>query len=177
MLQWCQNVLSDGWSLCVEWVLVSWNYLNLLKVFIFKQHLWFAKRKTNWHVAGNVGYCPILPLSAIRHLRPPQFGVWIVLTQNLLMLAVSLTVHLALKSSSFERRILNWGRYKNSCSVKDVLLTFDNFHLLRTSKWGCTLSVTYFNNMATAHNRLWVVEELSSPAFCKFLAPISPKRE
>jgi hypothetical protein len=38
----------------------------------FKQHRWLAKRKTNWRVAGNVGYCRTLPSSAIRHLRPPH---------------------------------------------------------------------------------------------------------
>jgi len=38
----------------------------------FKQHLWLAKRKTNWRVAGNVGYRPTLPLSAIRQSRPPH---------------------------------------------------------------------------------------------------------
>jgi len=37
----------------------------------FKQHLRLLKRKTNWDVAGNVGYCPNLSLSAIRHLQPP----------------------------------------------------------------------------------------------------------
>jgi hypothetical protein len=60
-------VLSEWVS---EWVLVWWNYLNLLKVLIFKQQLWLAKRKTNWRVAGNIGCWPTLPLSAIRNLRP-----------------------------------------------------------------------------------------------------------
>jgi len=46
--------------------------LNLLKVLNFKQHLRLLKRKTNWHAADNVGYCPTLPLSAIRHIRPPH---------------------------------------------------------------------------------------------------------
>ena len=46
-----------------------WNYLSLFKVFNFKQRLWLAKRKTNWHVARNVAYCPTLPSSAIGHLR------------------------------------------------------------------------------------------------------------
>jgi hypothetical protein len=31
--------------------------------------------------------------------------------------------------------------------------------------------------MATGHNRFAVVEELSSLAFCKFAAPVSPRRE
>jgi hypothetical protein len=30
--------------------------------------------------------------------------------------------------------------------------------------------------MATGHNTLSVVEELSSPAFCKIAAPVSPRR-
>ena len=35
-----------------------WNYLNFFKVFNFRQHLWLAKRKTNFHVAGIVAYYP-----------------------------------------------------------------------------------------------------------------------
>jgi hypothetical protein len=38
------------------------------------------------------------------------------------------------------------------------------------------VEATHFNNMATGHNRFSVVEELSSPAFCEFAAPVSPKR-
>ena len=57
----------------IKWFLISWNYLNLLKELNFKQHLRLLRRKTNWHVAGNVGYCPTLLLSAIRHLQPPNF--------------------------------------------------------------------------------------------------------
>jgi hypothetical protein len=54
----------------IKRVLYPSNYLNLLKALKFKQHLWLLKRQTSWHVAGNVGYCPTLPPSAIRHLRP-----------------------------------------------------------------------------------------------------------
>ena len=56
----------------IKWFLISWNYLNLLKVLNFKQHLRRLRRKTDWHVAGNVGYCPTLLLSVIRHLQLPH---------------------------------------------------------------------------------------------------------
>jgi hypothetical protein len=55
-----------------KWALHYWNYLSLLKVLNFKQRLWLAKRKTSWHATGNVRYCPTLPPSALRHLRPPH---------------------------------------------------------------------------------------------------------
>ena len=55
-----------------KWALHYWNYLSPLKMLNFKQHLQLAKRKTNWHVARNVGYCPMLPPSAIQHLWPPH---------------------------------------------------------------------------------------------------------
>jgi len=64
----------------------------------------------------------------------------------------------------------------NSCTVQDVLLTCENFYFLRTQKWGCTQEATHFTNMVTGHNRFSVVEELSSPAFCKTAAPVSPRR-
>lgn len=39
----------------------------------FKQHLWLAKRTTNWHVGAIVGHFPTLPRSGVRHLPPPHF--------------------------------------------------------------------------------------------------------
>jgi hypothetical protein len=43
-----------------EYALISWNYLNLLKVLNFKKHIWLTMWKTNYHVAGNVRNCPNL---------------------------------------------------------------------------------------------------------------------
>ena len=112
--------------------LVSWNYLNLLKVSNFKQLLRLLKRKTNWHVAGSVGYCPTLLLSAIRLLRPPHAQSESFLPKTNWRLQYDSQCIWQLKSSSFEHSILNSDRYNNSCTVKDVLLTRENFYFLRT---------------------------------------------
>ena len=37
----------------IKRALVSWNYLNILKVINFKRHLRLLKRKINWQAAGN----------------------------------------------------------------------------------------------------------------------------
>jgi len=47
---------------------------------------------------------------------------------------------------------------------------------MKMHKSGCTLDTIHFTNTATSHNSLTVVEELSSQAFCKIAAPISPRR-
>ena len=83
---------------CSKWTaLVSWNYLNLLKVQNFKQHLRLLKRKTKLHVAvmsNTVQHYHSL-LSDIYGDLTSTF--WIFLTQNLSTLAASLTVHLTVK--------------------------------------------------------------------------------
>jgi hypothetical protein len=38
-----------------------------------------------------------------------------------------------------------------------------------------TLEASHCSNMAIGHSRFSVVEELSSPAFCKFAAPVSTR--
>jgi len=146
----------------IKWALFSWNYFNILKVLNFKQHPRLLKRKTNWHVAGNFGYCPTLALSANRHLRPPH--VW--RSESFLDKTYWRYQHQPqciwqIKSCSFERSTLNCHKFKSNCVLKEGLLACKNFDILKTYKSGCTLDGIHFTNKTTGHNRFSVIEELS----------------
>jgi hypothetical protein len=54
------------------------------------------------------------------------------------------------------------------------VLTCENFLFLENIEMR--LEATNFTDMATGHKRFSVVEELSSPAFCKTVATVSPIR-
>ena len=67
-------------------------------------------------------------------------------------------------------------RVNGNCVRKEGLLARKNFDFLKTYKSDCTLDAFHFTSMATGHNRLSVIEELSSHAFCKIAAPVSPRK-
>jgi hypothetical protein len=97
--------------------------------------------------------------------------VWIVLTQNLLMLAMSLTVSLTVKIQAHSHVVCRAATDK----ITAAQLACESLYFLRTWTGGCTLEETHYTNMATGYSRFSVVEELSSPAFCTFAASVSPK--
>jgi len=102
--------------------------------------------------------------------------IWIVLTQNLLALSTSQCIW-QLKSYPFKRSILNCLKDNSNCLFKEGLLACKNFDFLKTHKSGCTLDAIHFTSKATSHNRISVIEELSSLAFCKTAETVSPRRE
>jgi hypothetical protein len=119
----------------------------------------------------------------VRHYRSLLFDmyshltstVWIVLRQNLLALSHQPQCIWQLKSRSFERSILNCHEFNCNCVLKEGLLACKNFDFLKTHKSGFTMYALYFTSMATGNNRISVIE-LSSHAFCKTAALISPRR-
>ena len=81
-----------------------------------------------------------------------------------------------LKLRSFECSTLNSHKLNSNCVLKEGQLACKNFDFLKTHKRGCILDAVHFISMVTGHNRFSVIEELSSHAFCKIAAPVSPRR-
>ena len=119
----------------------------------------------------------------VRHYRSLLYSIyghltstaWILFRQNLLALSTSATCSWQWKSCSFEISILNWPKFNSGCLLKEGLLACKNFDFLKTHISGCTLDAIHFTIMATGHNRFSVLEELTSHAFCKIAAKVSPR--
>jgi hypothetical protein len=71
---------------------------------------------------------------------------------------------------------MNCNKFNSNCLLKEGLLARKNFGFLKTHKSGCTLHAIHFTIMAKGHKRFSVIEEISSHAFCKIAAPVSPRR-
>jgi hypothetical protein len=144
----------------------------------FKEHFLLAKRKTNSHIAGNVGYCPTLSLSAIRHLRPPH-----VCNRNrsyISLIGTINTIHNASDIYSYAHSKAVYWTETNlniNCILKESLLARKIFDFLKIHKSGSTLNATHRTNMATVHNSSSVVAKHSSSFPGKNAAPVSPRQE
>jgi hypothetical protein len=71
---------------------------------------------------------------------------------------------------------MNRHKFNSNCVLKEGLLACKNFDFLKTHKSGSTLDANYYTSIAVGHNRFSVIEELSSHAFCKIAALVSPRR-
>jgi hypothetical protein len=152
----------------------------------FKQHLQLLKTKTTRHVAGNVGYCRKLQLSAIRHLRPPH-GYSLNRSYTKSTGSINISHSASGSPNCAHSNVVNWAATNSivTANLKKVCLPTKTLISWKHTKVAvhctldtvhCTLDTIHSTNMATVHNRLSVTEELSSHAFCKIVAPVSPRR-
>jgi hypothetical protein len=142
----------------------------------FKEQFWIAKRKINCYVAGNVGYCPTLPLSAVRHLLPPHVN-----NRNRSYTKLTGTVNIILSPSDSYSHAHSKAVYWTTtnliikCILRESLHACKNFDFLITHKSGSTLDATHCTRMATGHNSSSVAAEHNSSLPCKTATPVSPR--
>ena len=120
-------------------------------------------------LSGTVRYYSSLLSDIYGHLK---FANRIVLTQNLMFLSTSPTVHLTVTSRRFEHSKLNCDKFSKSCILED-LLACENFDFLKTHKNGCTLCETHFTRAPTDY-KFSVVAKHSSSFPCNNAATVSP---
>ena len=141
----------------------------------FKKHFWLTKRKSNCHVASNVGYCPTLSLSAIRHLRPPHVNnrnrSYTKLTGN-----VNITLSSPASYSHAHSKAVYWTATNLiiNCILKESLRACKKFDFLKIHKNGSILEETDCTSMATGHKNSSEAAERNSSLPCKTAAPVSP---
>jgi hypothetical protein len=118
----------------------------------------YTCQKTRWHVAGNVGYCPILRLSAIRHLRPPH-----IYSINRSQAKLTDTVNISHKAPDSQSHAywnaVYWAATDlvvTAC-VKKVWLPARTLNSWK-HKSACTLDAIYFTSMTTGHNGFSVIQ-------------------
>ena len=129
----------------------------------FKQHLQLLKTKTTRHVAGNVGYCPTLQLSAIRHLRPPH-GYSLNRSYTKSTGSINISHSASGSQNHTHSNVVNWAATNSivTANLKKVCLPTKTFISWKHTKVAghCTLYTghcTLYTGHYTVHCTLYTV--------------------